>query len=219
MIKAVVFDLDGTLVDSAPDICASANTLLRSLGLSPLPEATVRGFIGNGIPKLVERVMKATDIWEEGKKFAQLTDSFSEIYAAAPTQYSKLYPGVETALSTLQSDGFALGICTNKSKRLTDLVVAGLLADIDFGVVLGGDSLDKRKPDPLPLQTCKTMLNATQMIYVGDSEVDSATAVAARETFLLFTQGYRHSDIGDIAHTATFDSFNNLPDLISKHLK
>jgi phosphoglycolate phosphatase len=215
-MKAVIFDLDGTLVDSAPDIHAALNALLRGIGCQPLSYKTVTSFIGNGIPKLVERAMRASDIEFEANRHQNLTDVFTSLYTKHPADRTTLYPGVQEALERFQAQGIALGVCTNKSHTLTLQVLRALNIDGFFGAVICGDSLPQRKPNPIPLLECSKQLNASNVIYVGDSEIDGETARAARLPFVLYTEGYRKKPVDKIPHIHSFGHFENLFDFVTK---
>lgn len=209
-MRAIIFDLDGTLCDSAPDLRAVSNALLRSMGYQPLSLEVVRGFIGNGVPKLVERVMKVSDIEFTEKRHAEMTATFERLYIENPVAHTVLYPGVRDALDMLKSRGYVLGVCTNKVHGITLQVLEGLKIDGYFDAVVGGDSLPTRKPDPAMLLDCAKQLGGNDVWYVGDSEVDSETAVAAEMRFSLFTNGYRKSPVSEIEHTTRFSTFADL---------
>jgi phosphoglycolate phosphatase len=207
----IVFDLDGTLIDSAPDIQAIANRVLADEGAAPITLAETRGFIGNGAPVFIERLRAARGIG--AARQAPLLERFVGLYDRA-VDLTRPYPGVIAALEALQGRGHRLGICTNKPERPARAVLAHLGLDRFFEVVLGGDSLPVRKPDPAPLMAAFEKLGDGQRIYVGDSEVDAETARAGGVPFLLFTEGYRKVPVAEMPHHAAFDDFAHLPGLI-----
>ena len=209
--RAVIFDLDGTLCDSVPDIHRVTNVLLASLEAQPLPLGLVKTFIGNGIPKLVERVMKAANIAYTPARHADLSAEFVRIYAENPALKTICYPGVHAALDNLKSGGYALGVCTNKAYNITLQILKNLNLGEYFDVVIGGDSLPTHKPDPAMLHACVQALGADGVWYVGDSEIDAQTAEAAGIRFALFTEGYRKTPVDMITHDAHFSTFFDLP--------
>lgn len=214
-MKAIVFDLDGTLIDSAPDLHAAVNRMLIDEGAEPLSLAKVTSFIGNGLPRLVELSMAARGL--DATRHGELYKTVAGHYDAASAVLTQLYPGVKAALTAFRAEGFKLGVCTNKPKAPTlDILASFDIADM-FDAVLGGDSLPVRKPDPAPLIQTFTDLDATRMLYVGDSEVDAETAERAAVPFALFTQGYRKAPVQDLTHMARFDAFADLPDIVASH--
>ncbi len=215
-MKTIVFDLDGTLVESAPDIHDAANKFLADLGIAPLSMETIIGFIGNGVPKLVERVMKEVGIEHTVAKHAELVTAFSDHYAVNPATQSYLNKGALKALETLRDAGHKMAICTNKPYDLTLQVLKCLKIDGYFDAVIGGDSLEVKKPDPAPLFKAMKMLGQDACIYVGDSEVDAQTAQNADQPFFLFTDGYRKAAVEDLNAQAVFDDFTDLQSLIGK---
>ncbi|NNU80842.1 phosphoglycolate phosphatase [Halovulum dunhuangense] len=210
-MSAIVFDLDGTLIDSAPDIRAAANAMLSELGAEDLDLPMLRSFIGNGTLKLVERALTARALPTDEGFLHDAHHRFTAHYNASPAALTVLYPGVEAALAALLDAGHVLGICTNKPEAPARAILKHFgMADL-FPVVVGGDSLPVRKPDPAPLRTAYAALGAAPMLYVGDSEVDADTAAAAGLPFALFTEGYRKSPVAALRHDFAFDHFDALP--------
>jgi len=204
-MQTVIFDLDGTLVDSAPDIRASVNKMLVEEGLPELDLATVISFIGNGLPVLVQRVMARFRIADA--EFARLSARILEIYNASASEYTVTYEGVRQVLDALKAKGVRLGVCSNKPKEPAMHVLEGLDLSKYFDLVVGGDTFDTRKPDPLPLLKTIGETAIQDVLYVGDSEVDAETALRAQVTFALFTEGYRKSSVEDIPHDHRFSSW------------
>lgn len=211
----IVFDLDGTLIDSAPDIRGVANGILAEEGLAPLSLETTRDFIGNGAAVFVERMRAARGIGESEQ--ARLHATFVARYDAA-VDLTIPYPGVYDALTALKAGGHRLGICTNKPIRPCRAVLRHLGLDGYFDTVWGGDSLQTHKPDPAPLHAAFDALDLGRKIYVGDSDVDAETAHRAGVPFLLFTEGYRKRPVAEMPHTAAFSDFAMLPDLVERLL-
>lgn len=218
-MTAIVFDLDGTLVDSAPDIHGAVNKTLVQNNHPVLSLETVKSFVGNGVPRLIERVMSETKIAMAPSLHAQLTKEFSVFYAANPVDKTHMYKGVLTLLERLSASGCKLAVCTNKPLDLTTQVLTGLKIGHFFGAVIGGDSLKVKKPDPAPLLKVLELLGVESCIYVGDSEVDADTAQNAGQPFFLYTKGYRKKPANQITAKTRFDHFDALFGLIEQHEK
>ena len=208
----LIFDLDGTLIDSAPDIRAAVNRMLAGEGLEPLDLPTVTDFVGNGMPKLVERVMAVKGI--DPARHKALTQVTLDHYNAAPSALTRPYPGVPQALAALEAAGHRLALCTNKPEAPARAILADLGLSRHFPVVIGGDTLTVRKPDPAPALECVKAMGGGDAAFIGDSEVDAETAEAAGLPFYLFTEGYRKSPVSALPHRAAFSDFAALPGLI-----
>jgi phosphoglycolate phosphatase len=208
----IVFDLDGTLVDSAPDIAVAANKMLAGEGLAPLDLATVTSFIGNGLPKLVERVMRARGIGAH--HFDRLYDEMKDFYNESPADTSKPMPGVPALLEKLKTDGHRIGVCTNKPEEPARLMLALLGLERHIDTVVGGDALPQKKPHPAPLNLAFERLGPGERLYVGDSEIDAEVALAAEVRFAIYTQGYRKQAVEGLPHEFRFDHFRELGSIV-----
>lgn len=209
----IVFDLDGTLIDSAPDIHGVANTLIAPHG-AQITLAQTHSFIGNGVSTFIRRMLAATSL--DADLHDGLLPAFKHAYLTAFTK-TEIYAGVEAALDALKAEGSPLGICTNKPLAPTHAVLDHLDLARYFATVWGGDSLPVHKPDPAPLHAAFKALGEGPCIYVGDSEVDAQTAQEAGIPFLLYTKGYRKTPVDQIPHTAAFDDFAELPALVTRY--
>lgn len=211
---ALIFDLDGTLIDSAPEIHAVANRVFTDKGLQPFAFEVVRGAIGNGVGVLVSRLLQAQGEAPTGALQADLAARFVKIYEES-FDLTTLYPGVARALSDLGNAGHRLGICTNKPEGPARAVLRHFRLDGMFQVVIGGDTLPTRKPDPAPLLAALQGLADGPALFVGDSEVDAETARAAGMPLALYTRGYRSAPVETLGAKLIFDDFAALPRLVT----
>lgn len=205
-----IFDLDGTLIDSAGGIRRALNLLLQDLGLEPLPLDQVRTMIGDGGVHLLQRAFAArnhtsSDIGDDLRRFMAH-------YSDEPVAHTHLYPGVAETLRLLQARGVTLALCTNKPLRISEAILEKLDLARYFSALLGGDSRPYRKPDPRMLEELLQQFAATpeQAVLVGDSEVDAATAQAASVPFVLVTFGYHRGAIELIRRAHAVDRFDEI---------
>ena len=215
---AVVWDLDGTLIDSVRDIAASLNTLLGEHGLGPLDLAEIRLMVGDGAATLIERGFAACGEATRDRVKAQLLPRFLSIYAEHATDTTRLYDGAAEALHALADAGARQGICTNKPEQLARNILASLGINGYFDVVVGGDTTPQKKPDPLPLQHALAALGAgtDDSLLIGDSGVDVATARAAGVPVVLVSNGYCRVPAETLGADALIDDLAALPALLSK---
>ena len=213
-VRAVLFDLDGTLVDSAPDLTFAANKMLSALGYPPVNCSQVKGWVGDGVRSLVRRTLTTIvgDVPAESL-IEQSYVLFQRYYAESVYQDSTLYPGVHETLQTLKSSGLALACVTNKPSRFTKPVLEKSGLTGFFGAVVSGDDLPLKKPDPAPLQFAAEQLGVplTACVLVGDSINDICAAGAAEITVLWATYGYAGQD--DIEQDATYGAIDTIVQL------
>jgi len=210
-VRAVLFDLDGTLVDSAPDLTLAANKMLSALGYPQVNCSQVKGWVGDGVRSLVRRALTAIlgDVPAESL-IEQSYVLFQRYYTESVYQDSSLYPRVHETLHTLKSSGFALACVTNKPSRFTKPVLEKSGLTGFFGAVVSGDDLSLKKPDPAPLEFAAEQLGVplTACVLVGDSINDISAAGAAGIPVLWATYGYASQD--DIEQDATYGAIDTI---------
>jgi phosphoglycolate phosphatase len=216
MTRGIVFDLDGTLIDSLPDIAAAANALLKDHGFAPLPQSQIGSFVGMGERVFLERLIAATAL--DVADYDALMTQFITHYKAS-TGLTTVFPGALEAVKALKAEGYRLGICTNKPGVPLAAVLDALDLSKWFDVIIAGDTLLVRKPDPAPLRLAFERMGATMGVYVGDSDVDAETAQRAGVPFAFFTEGIRTKPVEDIPHDRAFDRFEDLPAICSEIIR
>jgi len=214
--KLIMIDVDGTLVDSVPDLAYCIDEMMQKLGLGKWGEAKVRHWVGNGIPKLVERALTGE---LEGRPIKEVFDIaypiFLDLYEDNTAEKSYLYDGVREGLDYLKSQGYQLGCVTNKSEQFTHPLLKVLGIFNDFKIIISGDTLTKRKPDPMPLLYCAKHfhLKPEECLMLGDSVSDVKAARAAGFDIICMSYGYNHgNDIGDENPDLVIDSMSQLSD-------
>ncbi len=216
----VLIDVDGTLVDSVPDLAYCVDEMMRRLGLPPHGEDKVRNWVGNGVERLVRRALVGQLEGEpDAALFEQAYPIFLELYAENTAKRSRLYPGVPEGLVWLRSAGYTLGCVTNKAARFTEPLLAELgIADY-FGIIISGDSLPRKKPDPLPLLHAADFFGVgpQESLMVGDSVSDVKAARAAGFQIVCMSYGYNHGqDIRDSHPDAVIDSLDQIKILLEQ---
>lgn len=215
--RAVVFDLDGTLVDSAPELARLLNKVLSECGRSEIEPARVRGFVGDGVARLVERGFAETGT-ATADECRTATERFLAYYEAEPAALTRPYPGVVDTLARLEREGRRLAVCTNKAERVTHALLKALGIDVFFSAVVGGDTLPVRKPDPAPLLAAIRRLGLTEAdaVMIGDNEHDAATAEAAGVPFVLVAYGYARVPLSQLRADATVERFEEIPGALAR---
>jgi len=214
--NAIVWDLDGTLVDSAPDLACALNTVLDKRGFFTLSINEIRKMIGNGVPKLVERGFNAVGVRPEPAQLAELVALFVQEYRACATDKTRPYPGIVQALQEIHSMNIPMGVCTNKPEALTRQILEGLGLSGYFSSVVGGDSTSARKPDPEPVLACLRGL-ATEpalSLMIGDSVHDVRAAHAAGVLIGVVPWGYRSAAVEELGADFVLHDATRLAGLI-----
>lgn len=217
--RAVLFDLDGTLVHTGPDIAAAVNRMLADMGRGSYPLARILDWVGEGAPRLVERALAegrsgrppAADL-EQGLAL------FYDYYAAGICVRSEPYPGARRILEALRSTGILTGCVTNKPARLSRSLLETLGLASMFDVVVGGDTLAFKKPRPEPiLHACRLLgVLPAEAVYVGDSMTDCRAAQAAGTPMVAVTYGYNGgADLTRASCAAIIDGLEALPEALS----
>lgn len=214
----MVFDLDGTLVDTSPDLTAALNSVLVAAGRMPLPEEEVRHLVGRGARVLIERGMEVTGEPVDQALIPELLEDFLDHYGANIAAGSQPFPGAETAVRRLIAHGHPVGICTNKPIALSFKLMDALNLRRYFPVILGADSQPYRKPDPRHLLDTVAKLGGDprNAVMIGDSETDVKTAKAANIPVILVSFGYTEIPVGDLGGDAIIDHFDALDAAIAR---
>jgi len=210
--RAIVTDLDGTLVDTLPDIAAALNLTLERAGAQAIDERDVRYLIGGGARALVGKGFAARDVQLGDDETERYLQDFLAHYADVRAGRSAPFPGAIEALERWRSEGRRLGVCTNKPKAIADIVLADLHLTPFFDCVIGAEDDRPRKPDPSMLTRCLDAIGSSpaDAVLLGDTETDLKTARAAGTRIILFTFGYARQDVATLGADAVLDSWGDL---------
>lgn len=218
--EMILIDVDGTLVDSVPDLGYCVDTMMTQLGRTPWGEARVRDWVGNGVERLVKRALIGTlDGEPEPADFERAYPLFLELYAENTSKRSLLYPGVREGLDLLKDAGYRMGCVTNKAAQFTEPLLQDLGVFDDFSIVISGDTLPLKKPDPAPLLHGAAFFGCEprNALMVGDSVSDVKAARAAGFRIVCMSYGYNHGvDIRDAHPDAVIDSLVEVFPLLEK---
>lgn len=212
-LKAILFDLDGTLIDSAPDITAAVNELLASRELPPLRLERVRAMIGGGVAKLVERAFAASGMPLRGSVLEEVNRDMAPIYRRHLTGLTRLMPGVKEVLSHFHLNGIAMGVVTNKPQLATREILLHFGLTDWLSAIVGGDAVTHLKPAPdaLLLALDRLRTDPRDAVMVGDSGADVGAARAAAMPAVLLRGGYMQVPVEELGADLICDSLLDLP--------
>ncbi len=218
--KMILIDLDGTLVDSVPDLAYCVDEMMKQLGQPVRGEAKVRQWVGNGVERLVQRALiDQLDGEADEAEFQRALPIFMAFYKDNISKRSQLYPGVKEGLDFLRGAGYRLGCITNKAEAFTVPLLKDMGIYDYFEIVVSGDTLPVKKPDPAPLLHAARFfkLSADEALMVGDSISDVKAARNAGFQIACLTYGYNHGiDIREAQPDAVMDSLAELSGLLGK---
>ena len=213
---SIVWDLDGTLVDSAPDLASALNTVLDKRGFFTHSIDVVRTMIGNGVPKLVERGFNAVGMRLEPEQLDELVAMFVKEYKTCATEHTRPYPNIVETLEKIHGMNIPMGVCTNKPEAFTRQIIEGLDLAKYFSSVVGGDTTSTRKPDPQPVLACLRGLVSEpgSSLMIGDSIHDVHAAHAAGVTVGVVPWGYRSAPVEELGADFVLHDLAALPEMI-----
>ena len=215
-----MIDLDGTLLDTIPDLAAAANLMLTELQRPALPESLIRNFVGKGIDNLIERTLTGSmDGKPDAALFQQALPIYERSYRAVNGKHTTLYPGVTAGLDWLRAQGYPLVCVTNKAERFTLPLLDYVSLSSYFEIIVAGDTLPQKKPHPAPLLHACTQLNVApgEMLMIGDSINDAQAARAAGCPIFCVTYGYNEGhDVRTLDVDAVVESLVEAGRLIAK---
>ncbi len=214
----VLIDLDGTLIDSVPDLAYCVDEMMKRLDIPTRREAAVRNWVGNGVERLVQRALiNAIDGELDPELYARALPIFKELYAENTSQRSVVYPGVKEGLGWLKANDYRIGCVTNKAEAFTVPLLKDKGLFDYFEVVVSGDTCSKKKPDPEPLLFAAEQMGVMpdHALMIGDSKSDVNAARAAGFHIFCVPYGYNHGeDIRDYAPDIVIKDFTDLPNYL-----
>jgi phosphoglycolate phosphatase len=216
----ILIDVDGTLVDSVPDLAFCVDSMMVQLGREPWGEERVRDWVGNGVERLVRRALTGQLKGEPDEAdFERAYPLFMQLYADNTSKRSALYPGVRDGINMLKAAGYKLGCVTNKAAQFTEPLLRDLGLFDDFSIVVSGDTLTKKKPDPAQLLYAAEFFGCDPVnaLMIGDSVSDVAAARAAGFQIVCMNYGYNHGvDISEAGPDAIIGSLDEIYPLLEQ---
>ncbi len=208
-MAALLFDLDGTLADTKPDLHAAMNHILHKNGLDAVPDETIHNMIGGGAQMILQRGLAENGITWDGEKLAANTQEFIAWYEENIDVHTRVYPHLIAVLDAAKAANIKLAVVTNKREGLSTKLLFRLGLHTYFDTLVGGDTLPTRKPDPDPIQEALRRLDCDPQdaIMVGDSEADTQSARAANVATICVSFGYRHVSLEALQADAIIDDY------------
>lgn len=216
--KAIIWDLDGTLIDSAADLTTAPNRLLEEHGLGQLEEATVRPMIGDGVAALIERAFAAAGAGRSGESRDASVRRFLSLYGVNPVRQTRPVRGALEVMDSLTRAGCVHGICTNKPEAITRIILDRLGFADRTGAVVGGDSTEHKKPHPAPVLSClrRLAVPGAPALLIGDSSVDVLAARAAGLPVIVVAFGYSRDPVRSLGADAVVERLDQIPGVMAQ---
>jgi len=213
----LAFDLDGTLIDTAPDLLGALNVILVEQGMAPAPMTAVRQLVGHGLRGMLIRAYAMADLTISEEQIATLRPRIVEVYRGRIAQESRPFPGCLDALADLRARGAALAVCTNKPEGLARLLLDQLDMTALFDAIVGGDTLPVQKPNPAPLLEAIAQAggDAARAILVGDASPDTGAAKAAGVPCIVLSFGYNDLPPAELGGDGVIDHFDELASAVA----
>lgn len=213
----IAFDLDGTLIDTAPDLLGALNVILVEQGMAPAPLTAVRQLVGHGLRGMLIRAYAMADLTISEDQIATLRPRIVDVYRGRIAQESRPFPGCLTALADLRAGGAKLAVCTNKPEGLARLLLDELEMTRLFDAIVGGDTLPVQKPDPAPLleAIARAGGDVARAILVGDASPDTGAAKAAGVPCIVLSFGYNDLPPAELGGDVVLDHFDDLPGAVA----